>query len=461
MLNDNVGETDVNIDELLRQSKIDEQANHKEASEKLHEGMKVEDPVPEIEEDTGSYTFTEKVLKEQYSKEAMTTIERRMLMSMSDPTTTVATNCNWLIDERIIQHGMTVMYGAAGTRKSFIALDISLRIAAADHFDFKYSDGSDIHSRGHVVYFAAEGQTFAKERVAAFMLDHGITEDYLSNYFTLIEMPPFLNDPEYIKAIKGSLEKLEKHKTQPVIVMVFDTFQKCTRGISESNNDEVSDIYARLQEFIDLRKKMTGTECSAIVVHHERKPSESGYDAGPRGAAAHEDAVDIVIRVQKCKGNPSRSKLSFRKLRIKEDGDEIEYSFKNVQIAIDDAGKPKISTCVETAVATTPIEPLSNIGKPTKALKPLGRQQQRHFEMMREIEINGRKTTRALLRQELDNNPVNPGDTPSVAHKDCDGSLNSFVNNGRVFIQLGDDGTEYFIIRGGTIDRASQGNDDS
>ena len=58
--------------------------------------------------------------------------------------------------------GMALIYGSPGAGKSFLALDIALRIAAGWTID-----GRAV-KQGPVIYVAAEGQTGMRNRIAAF-----------------------------------------------------------------------------------------------------------------------------------------------------------------------------------------------------------------------------------------------------------------------------------------------------
>jgi putative DNA primase/helicase len=67
----------------------------------------------------------------------------------------------WLVDRLLPRIGLAALYGGPGSVKTFILLDLFVRIATGDQFA-----GRDVE-QGAVVYIAAEGSGGLKKRVEA------------------------------------------------------------------------------------------------------------------------------------------------------------------------------------------------------------------------------------------------------------------------------------------------------
>jgi RecA-family ATPase len=137
---------------------------------------------------------------------------------------------SYLIDQWVLQSGLTQVVGAPGTLKSFIAMSAGLSIAAGLNDFFGYA----ILHHGAVLYIAAEGGWMFQYRILAWCDEHGVDETEIP--FRVIPMPVNLRDPEYQKELLAIIEDIK-----PVLVVV-DTLSRCTPGAEENSARDMGEV---------------------------------------------------------------------------------------------------------------------------------------------------------------------------------------------------------------------------
>jgi hypothetical protein len=170
-------------------------------------------------------------------------------------------------------------FGAPGTYKSFIALDIALSIAT----------GRDWH--GHpvkqcrVVYIPAEGQSGILKRAKAWQAYHGVSSADL-DLFTILPRPCLIDQPGELDSL---IEALRVLPDPPVGFIFIDTLARSMTGDENSTSDmgAVVNACAKLSEETN--------HAQIALVHHTGKDE----GRGPRGAIALTGATDVLINVQK------------------------------------------------------------------------------------------------------------------------------------------------------------------
>jgi hypothetical protein len=168
--------------------------------------------------------------------------------------------------------GLTVIWGAAKTFKTFWALDVAMHIALG----WQYR-GRRVQ-KGPVVYCAFEGAEGVKRRVEAFRRHHRLAEKPL---FNLIG-----GRADLIREHATLIADIRAQHVRPVLV-VLDTLNRSLNG-SESKDEDMSN-YVRAADAI-----VEAFDCAVLIVHH------SGVDAGrPRGHTSLTGAVDAQLAVKR------------------------------------------------------------------------------------------------------------------------------------------------------------------
>lgn len=166
---------------------------------------------------------------------------------------------SWLIPGEIPERGLTMLYGASGSGKSFAALDYALRVAVTGR---------------QVVYIAAEGVGGYYGRATAWVNHHNYSGDGL-----LFDLEPLRLSDNH--EVGGFIDGIVPH--QPALVII-DTLARCMIGLDENSSRDMGIAVEACGAII----RRTGA--AVMVVHHTGK---SG--ASERGSSALFGACDSVI----------------------------------------------------------------------------------------------------------------------------------------------------------------------
>lgn len=188
---------------------------------------------------------------------------------------------SWLIDEMISDHGLTIMYGDPGGGKSFIALDMSLRLA----FGLDWH-GTKIKQTG-VLYIAGEGARGIGKRVKGWRKHHAL-EGADAPFLLLPVAVQLLNADERTKLIH-TINAAKERAGCEIGLVVIDTVSRALAGADENAQNEMS-------AFVDgcaiVQRHIGG---AVIGVHHSGKDK----DKGMRGSTVLLGACDSSIRITK------------------------------------------------------------------------------------------------------------------------------------------------------------------
>lgn len=183
----------------------------------------------------------------------------------------------WLIDGMILEHGLSFVYGKPGKGKSFLSLDMALRVAY----------GLDWHGReckqGGVLYIAGEGKGGYRNRMRGWHLHHGIEPN--GKAFRLLPRAVNFMQPEEV----AKLVRTVKATVGDAKLVVIDTVARSLPGAEENASKEMGLFVAAC----DAIK----TECGVCVIgiHHSGKDE----DRGMRGSTALEGAGDCVLHLKR------------------------------------------------------------------------------------------------------------------------------------------------------------------
>ncbi len=192
----------------------------------------------------------------------------------------------FLVDNFIIKGSLAVLYGAPGSGKSFIALDIALSIQAGIPW---HAAGRDI-KQGQVIYVAGEAAAGQNSRAKSWKIGH---HAYKTSCGKLGEAR-FLINPPMMDKFDDVAELIARLKRIPNVpdLIILDTLA-CTMTGDENS---VKDMIAFVRGADQLRQEFG---CTVLIIHH------SGKSKDIRGSTALPGAVDTTIKVErKSKQNP-------------------------------------------------------------------------------------------------------------------------------------------------------------
>ena len=179
----------------------------------------------------------------------------------------------WLVKGAVPAESIGMFFGASGTFKSFLALDLALHIAHGMQWLGKKT------KQGPVVIIAAEGGAGIWWRIKAWHQLHGMRWDKIPLYVVPVAVDLLTDAPRVCEAAASA-------RVVPALVVV-DTMAQTFRG--EENS--ASEVGSYLSE-IGLWFRQSW-QCAVLVVHH------TGHEVTerPRGSSALRGNVDWMFGV--------------------------------------------------------------------------------------------------------------------------------------------------------------------
>ena len=228
-----------------------------------------------------------------------------------------------LVRDVVVAEEVTVVFGLGDSGKTFIVVDIAMRIA--QHYP--------------VLYVAGEDGSGIKIRKAAWQRHYNRPAN--GNFF-LVNGPVNLMDAGAVDEFITQAHALN------LKLIVFDTLSQCSAGADDSSNKEMSILTANANRIAHE------LHTSVIIIHHTTKGGEN-Y----RGASCIKDNTYGFLRVEK-----DDDAISFECVRIK--NTDVFKPRKYRLIADIDTGVMKRDGTVATscviapAIRTVPSDALTN-----------------------------------------------------------------------------------------------------
>lgn len=245
----------------------------------------------------------------------------------------------WVIKGVLPRAELGILYGASGSGKSFIALDLALAVAQG-----KKWRGRKVR-QGRVAYIVAEGSGGMASRLKAYA-DFNFIEE-VEGFALLAAAPDFLEKDD-MKELAKSLRAMGGAD-----LIVVDTFAQVTPGANENAGEDMSKALGNAK----ILCKATGA--LILFVHHSGKDQSRGA----RGWSGIRAAADVELEVV-------RHETGARVLRtskMKDGVDHLEWGFalETVTVGTDEDGDA-VTSCVavESEVPEEEtVETLINAGK--------------------------------------------------------------------------------------------------
>lgn len=239
--------------------------------------------------------------------------------------------CGWFIKGVIPKADVVVLYGASGSGKSFIALDMAAAIARGVPWQ-----SHRVH-KAKVVIIAAEGAGGIGKRIRAYCKRHDISEAEL-DLGIIIVPPDVIKDVDIVELAKVL-------QAVAADVFVIDTFAQVTPGANENSSEDMGRALANIRTITEV------TGATALIVHH------AGKDAarGARGWSGIKAAADAELEVSR---TDARGLLKITKMKDGDDNLAWGFRLNIIDLGIDADGDPETSCVVEYMPA--PLKKLSN-----------------------------------------------------------------------------------------------------
>jgi hypothetical protein len=155
----------------------------------------------------------------------------------------------WLIDRYLAVGELSVLYGAGGTYKSFLALEWAARIASAGQ---------------PVIYIVAEGASGMRVRVHAWLKHHGVAD---ISALRLMPVNVSVHREDHVATWLAAMNA-QLGGEKPALVVV-DTLARNFVGGSENDPKEMG-------QFVDgLERIRLELETAVLVIHHTTKDGKT------------------------------------------------------------------------------------------------------------------------------------------------------------------------------------------
>lgn len=248
----------------------------------------------------------------------------------------VARPVHWHIHNILPQDGVSMVYGASASGKTFAVLDMSIAIARGEPWR-----GIRTH-QGRVVYVVAESPGGFRKRLHAFSRQHQTPLSQIDLH--IIPAAPNILDKAHVKELIKELQLLGD-----VSLIVLDTLARVTAGGDENSAQDMGVAMDSAQRVCE------SCGCSVLLVHHSGKDSSQGA----RGSSAIRAALDAELEVSR-----SGDDRVLRVTKLKDGEEGAEYGFRLLTIALDqDDDGEDITSCVveHNDVSATAVKRLSGL----------------------------------------------------------------------------------------------------
>jgi len=221
----------------------------------------------------------------------------------------------WLIHELIADHGLSIIYGAPGGGKTFIALDMALRVA----------HGMDWHgvktNQAGVIYIAGEGARGIGKRIKGWRREHAL--EGVEAPFLALPVPVQLLDADDRRKLLRTVDLAIQRMSFPVGLVIIDTVSRSLAGQDE-NGQEAMTLFVNACNAV---QSFTGG--AVLGIHHSGKDSSRGM----RGSTVLLGGCDASIRLTK--EEDGRVAIDVEKQKDAEQGEQVLMTLKKVGWEID------------------------------------------------------------------------------------------------------------------------------
>ena len=238
---------------------------------------------------------------------------------------------DWLVDGMMFCGDLGLSYGASQSGKSFLSVDMGLAIARGEPFLGKRT------KKGAVLYQAGEGGLGLISRLKAYRQYHGLAAKDLPFVLLPSRVDLYAHDGD-ADAFLSEILAFKAWLTEPLALVVIDTFATASPGANENASEDVSRVLRNAQRI----QEEAG--CAVLLVHHKNASGEK-----PRGHTSLYANADTALEVSRDPENPTERTLHVAKVKDGEDGEKIGFRLQSVEIGSYDDGKPMTSCVVVPA----------------------------------------------------------------------------------------------------------------
>jgi AAA domain len=237
----------------------------------------------------------------------------------------------YIIDDWMTVGGKSVMAGASGSGKSFLAIEAGLSIALGKRWF-----GHDV-MQGLVIYQAGEGGLDVLNRLKAYRKHFQVPHEGLVPFELLTEKIDIFAPDDAGGDVGKFIESINGIKRdwpgQVPRVLFIDTFAVAQGAAEEISNKDIMQCLANC----DRIEKSTGFH--VCLVHHMN--AEGKRVRGGTSLGANVDQIYIISRDEQTNVRT----ITLKKIKSGEDGLRFDFELLSVELGMKSNGKPR-NSCV-------------------------------------------------------------------------------------------------------------------
>jgi len=236
-----------------------------------------------------------------------------------------------LIDGILTVGDKSIIGGASGSGKSFLAIEMAMCIATGTNFF-----GHKIMQRGLVVYQAGEGGRGIKKRFRAWRQFHNIEPRARIPVFILPAKIDIHSPEGDTSKLIEELTLIQRMYGMPILATFIDTLAKASGAADENSGKDMSVVMGNIDKISAAFPQM-----HTCLVHH--------LNAGKtklRGHTSVHAGVDQVIIVSRDEDNPKIRTAVLDKQKDEEDGATINFELWGVTVGYRAVDGEAITSCV-------------------------------------------------------------------------------------------------------------------
>lgn len=230
----------------------------------------------------------------------------------------VDTPTAWHIKYVLPAAELIIIYGASGSGKSFMALDMACAIAqGADWRGIKTK-------KGRVAYVCAEGAGGFRKRLQAYASHHQIALEDIDVF--VVPATPNLMKGDDVRDLVRAL-----HALGPLSLVIIDTLAQTMAGGNENSGEDMGLAISQCRVLGSVLKT------TVVMIHHSGKDDSKGA----RGHSSLKAAADAELEVAR---NDNDRALKVSKQKDGEEGQEYGFQLVTIVLGHDEDGDP-ITSC--------------------------------------------------------------------------------------------------------------------
>ena len=262
---------------------------------------------------------------------------------MSLATSVVLQPGGWRIKNVLPDRGLAVLFGASGSGKTFVAIDMAYAIARGVAWRGNRT------AKGRVLIVAAEGGKGMSKRLKAYADYYNIDPNEVD--IGLLVVPPNFLLSEDVTDLAGAIAA-----SGGADVIIVDTMAQVTPGANENSSEDVGLALGNARALEDA------TEALIMMVDHSGKDASKGV----RGWSGKRAAADAELEALKYE-NGARE-LRITKMKDGDDGLKWGFRLEMVVVGTDVDGDP-ITSCVAVE-ADVPVPVVQETGPKAQRFGP-------------------------------------------------------------------------------------------